>query len=399
MATSVTQSLFGITPQSIQSERDAALQQQALQFAKLDPFQSARMGLFQGAAQLGSGIVGALGDPAIEQARQRQGMLGGLDMNNPESLLGAARSIQATDPMAAQALVAQANELAGTQAKTSKLKADTQLEADLRAELAALPANATPAEYEAVVLKYGDPDKILSALTNRQNREADRLSREERDKAEHALRIQLAQQAGADRQAIAAMNQEFMRQQADERRRDKQANKTLPASLQKSEDDDFSAIDSAEAVVQDITPIIGNLTPDSKTGKPALDLSRFNNIQFQTQAFFGSSDPEVQRYQELERNLTRFVNESLRLNKGVQTEGDAQRAANEVQAAFSKGSTSSMRKALEELKKVNERAATNRKAQIDRRRSSQGVEPFYSKGTSSSGQSVLDAADAIINRN
>jgi hypothetical protein len=301
--------------------------------------------------------------------------------------------------MAAQALVAQANELAGTQAKTSKLKADTQLEADLRAELAALPANATPAEYEAVVLKYGDPDKILSALTNRQNREADRLSREARDKAEHALRIQLAQQAGADRQAIAAMNQEFMRQQADERRRDKQANKTLPASLQKSEDDDFSAIDSAEAVVQDITPIIGNLTPDSKTGKPALDLSRFNNIQFQTQAFFGSSDPEVQRYQELERNLTRFVNESLRLNKGVQTEGDAQRAANEVQAAFSKGSTSSMRKALEELKKVNERAATNRKAQIDRRRSSQGVEPFYSKGTSSSGQSVLDAADAIINRN
>jgi plasmid maintenance system antidote protein VapI len=109
MATSVTQSLFGITPQSIQNERDAALQQQAIQFAKLDPFQAARMGLFQGAAQLGSGIVGALGDPEIEQARQRQGMLGGLDLNDPDALMAAAQNIQGSDPQAALALFNQAN--------------------------------------------------------------------------------------------------------------------------------------------------------------------------------------------------------------------------------------------------------------------------------------------------
>ena len=118
MATSVTQSLFGITPQSIQNERDTALQQQALQFAKLDPFESARMGLFQGASQLGTGIAGAMGyeDPEIAQARQRQGMLGGLNLNDPESLLTAAQNLQATDPMAAQALVTQATDLASKQA-------------------------------------------------------------------------------------------------------------------------------------------------------------------------------------------------------------------------------------------------------------------------------------------
>jgi hypothetical protein len=108
MATSVTQSLFGITPQSIQNERDAALQQQALQFAKLDPFQSARMGLFQGAAQLGSGIVGAMGDPEIEQARQRQGMLGGLDVSDPAALRQAAQN---ADPQTASLLVSRAMEL------------------------------------------------------------------------------------------------------------------------------------------------------------------------------------------------------------------------------------------------------------------------------------------------
>jgi hypothetical protein len=130
MATSVTQSLFGITPQSIQNERDAALQQQALQYAQLDPFQSARMGLFQGASQLGTGIAGLMGyeDPEIAQARQRQGMLGGLDMNDPESLLGAAKSIQATDPMAAQALVTQANELASKQATVRKSQYDMEKE-------------------------------------------------------------------------------------------------------------------------------------------------------------------------------------------------------------------------------------------------------------------------------
>jgi plasmid maintenance system antidote protein VapI len=109
MATSVTQSLFGITPQSIQNERDAALRQQAIQFAQLDPFQAARMGLFQGAAQLGSGIASALSDPEIEQARQRQGMLGGLDLNDPDALMAAAQNIQGSDPQAALALFNQAN--------------------------------------------------------------------------------------------------------------------------------------------------------------------------------------------------------------------------------------------------------------------------------------------------
>jgi hypothetical protein len=119
MATSVTQSLFGITPQSIQNERDAALQQQALQFAKLDPFQSARMGLFQGAAQLGSGIVGALGDPEIEQARQRQGMLGGLDVSDPAALRQAANST--TDPQAKLFLSDRAATLEKTQADVDRL--------------------------------------------------------------------------------------------------------------------------------------------------------------------------------------------------------------------------------------------------------------------------------------
>lgn len=384
----VTQSLFGFTPQDIQAQRDAEMQKQALQFAKLSPMESARMGLFQGITQLGNAAASALGyeDPQVAQARARQGLLGGLDMNDPESLLKAAQSIQATDPEAALALVNQANDLTGVQTKNAQLKAAAQLEANLRAELAALPDNATPADYEAVVLKYGDPDKILTALTNRQNREADRLSRDERAKAEHALRIQLAQQAGADRRAIAAMNQAFMQQQEANRRADKQANKTLPASLQVKEDEDNAAIDTAQAAVEDISPILSTL----KNGQ--LNLSGFNNIMFKAKAAIGSDDPEVLQYQALQRQLTRFINSTLQLNKGVQTEGDAQRAANELNAAFSANNSKAMTAALEEMVKVNKRAVTNRQNSINRRRKSQGVSPV-------SGGSILDAADAIINGN
>ena len=391
MATSVTQSLFGITPQSIQNERDTALQQQALQFAKLDPFQAARMGLFQGASQLGTGIAGLMGyeDPEIAQARQRQGMLGGLDLNSPESLLTAAKSIQAQDPMAAQALVAQANELATKQATLRKSKYELEQEQKMREELAALPPDATDADRENILMKYADPEKILGVTAQRATAREAAAARIEAAKQAHADRLELARLNNASRADIAAMNREFQAQMMQMRTDLQKANKpekTLSSTLQKSEDDDFAAIDTAEGVVADMQPILNDL----KEGK--LNLAKVNQLKMGVKGFFGSDDPEVLSYQALERNLTRFKNESLRLNKGVQTEGDAQRASAEIDAAFSKNDSKAMQKALEEMEKINKRAAANRRAQINRRRKSQGVAPLEDN----SDQGIIDAADAIL---
>jgi hypothetical protein len=55
-------------------------------------------------------------------------MLGGLNLNDPESLLTAAQNLQATDPMAAQALVTQANDLASKQATIRKSQYDIEQE-------------------------------------------------------------------------------------------------------------------------------------------------------------------------------------------------------------------------------------------------------------------------------
>jgi hypothetical protein len=84
----VVNSLFGVTPESLQAQRDAALQQQALQYAQLDPFQRATAAIYSGANRLGGAVGGMLGaqDPEMMRLQQRQNMLQELDLTNPESL-------------------------------------------------------------------------------------------------------------------------------------------------------------------------------------------------------------------------------------------------------------------------------------------------------------------------
>ena len=84
----VMNSLFGMTPESLMAQREAALQTQAQQFAQLDPFQRATAGIYAGANKLGGAIGGMLGaqDPEMMRLQQRQSMLQDLDLTNPESL-------------------------------------------------------------------------------------------------------------------------------------------------------------------------------------------------------------------------------------------------------------------------------------------------------------------------
>ena len=69
MATDIVQSLFGMTPESYQQQRSDLADQQALQYAKLDPFQQANFAIGRGANMLGGVIGGALGgkDPELQR--------------------------------------------------------------------------------------------------------------------------------------------------------------------------------------------------------------------------------------------------------------------------------------------------------------------------------------------
>ena len=119
----VVNSLFGITPESLMAERENALQAQAMQYAKMDPFQRATAGIYAGANRLGGAVGGLLGaqDPEMMRIQQRQQLLQGADISDPKVLRErAAAAMQQNDYVAAQQLATRAMDIEAKQASTAK---------------------------------------------------------------------------------------------------------------------------------------------------------------------------------------------------------------------------------------------------------------------------------------
>ncbi len=115
--------LFGVTPESLQAQRDAAVEAQALQYAQLNPFQQAQMSIYSGANKLGGGIAGLLGaqDPEMMRIQQRQKLLQGVDIGDPKALRErAAVAMQQNDYAAAQQLLDKALSIEAKVASTAK---------------------------------------------------------------------------------------------------------------------------------------------------------------------------------------------------------------------------------------------------------------------------------------
>jgi len=80
----IVQSLFGVTPQAYQQAQQDRMDAQALQYARLDPFQQANYAIGRGASGLAGAIGGALGgqDPELQRITMRQQIAGQLDPND-----------------------------------------------------------------------------------------------------------------------------------------------------------------------------------------------------------------------------------------------------------------------------------------------------------------------------
>ena len=120
------QSLFGTTPEALQASRDAALQAQAAQYAQLDPFQRATMGIYQGANRLGGVVGGMLGgqDPELMRATTLKQLASQFDTTTAEGLTGFARAAaQAGLPQQAMQAAQQARGLQLEQAKLASEQA------------------------------------------------------------------------------------------------------------------------------------------------------------------------------------------------------------------------------------------------------------------------------------
>lgn len=101
-----------------------------------------------------------------------------------------------------------------------------------------------------------------------------------------------------------------------------------------------------------------------------IQFSPVKNAQLATQSALGSTSPEVLAYNDFQQFKTKLVNDTLRLNKGTQTEGDAVRAANELTNAKS---TQDVIRSLQKIRDINSQTVDMQNKIITSRRKSGGL--------------------------
>jgi hypothetical protein len=115
MATEIVGSLFGVTPELYQEQRDLMRQKQAMAFAQQDPRAQATFGLYRAGQQVGQALGGLMGaeDPQMRLISQRNALAKQIDMNDPESIMrGAQMAAQSGDTVAAGQLAEYARKAA-----------------------------------------------------------------------------------------------------------------------------------------------------------------------------------------------------------------------------------------------------------------------------------------------
>ena len=344
MADNIVGGLFGVDPVSLQRQQQLADQQTAYRYAQLNPMEQAKFSQFSGAAGLTRAAGGLLGmeDPELAKASKIKQIASQINITTPDGMRQLAAAIKDFAPQEAMMATAEADKreqtglgLQKTKADISKAELSAANEEKLRAELSALPPNASEQQVIEVVRKYGSPDKILAILTASQDR--------------------------ATARAVAASNK---------------ASKPLGASLQKSEDKDLEAIDTYTAQSEALAPSIANLTPDAK-GVRKLNLSPTNNAKYMAQNALGNSTEESRAYEGLKSAVDTAVNLQVSAEKGVQTDKDVLRFANALVAAYGRNDSQASLEALKRYNQAIETAKNRTAARVDQRRISQKVEPLF----------------------
>jgi len=415
MADNIVGSLFGLTPEMYGEQQRRSALQEGITLAQLDPAARGAALTYGGARGLGTAIGGAMGieDPQLKLISARNSIAQQIDQTNPESILqGAQMLAQAGDQQGAMALAQYArqaqSEMAQTQqrkaaeqaslATTAKTQLSIRQEEQLRDELSKLPPDATQEQILGVVTKYGSPDKVLATLQGSADRAVANQTRIdaaktaadaaiERAKVLADAKIEAANQAGATAKQIAQMRIDSSNQIAQMQIQAKKdlaqlmvslkGPKVLAPGLQKEEDKELELVDSLKAREDSLAPAIASLSPDPKTGKISLELGPVRNLRYQAQNAAGNSTPESQRFAELERAVQAATNLKTDAAKGVQTDKDVLRFANELIAAYGKYDTTVTLQALNDFVKATAKARENAQKRIDSRRKSQGVEPYY----------------------
>ena len=444
MAESAIAGLFQ-TPEMYQQAQLQRQQQDAANYAGMDPMQRAAYGTYMAGQQLGSGVGQLFGvqDPQLQRITQQQQILSQIDQNDPESIAkGAQMAAQMGNNSLAAALATRAREafasLALTQQRTEEKKTPEQRNAEAmnflqqkieqatafpegtpgRAEalqsltgqltnLRSLTAKAPPPQVKEIALAnaiaelsgpVGSPTYNTAYATALQDQIKSREAKLPSMVEEYNFSLTPAgggyrgtylefvnSRAAAGRPPGAAPapgalttitdptnpKQTIVVQSGAYRgggigspgvigiSKDLSVAKPLPPYLAKDEEKDFEIATAATNLSSDANNFIGRI----KSGEIKFGFK--DKASIRTRQAFGSSDPDVIAREDYDKFLKVLTNESLRLNKGTQTEGDAVRAAKELESSESPEAAAS---AMRRLVEINVRRVQNASDDVLRRR-------------------------------
>jgi len=358
-------------------------------------------------------------DPQLRKISMRQQMLTGanggvgIDLRDPNSMLRAAEMAQQFDPEFAQGLIVAANDLAknmadmrAKSATAAKTQAEIDRENQYRQAMAALPPDATEADRLAVLSKFASADKALTVLERSEDKKLARTAREQElaDRAEqrrqeladkaaerarelelaHQRRLEELERRGADakelqKQRAADKREADAQRAADKRAADAQrledkreakaladSLKPLPTFVAKAEDADYEQATAAINLANEADKYLSII----RSGE--IKFGPLDRALISIRSATGSEDAQVVARNDFERFRTRLINESLRLNKGTQTDSDAQRATNELKSAESMADAG---KSIETLRRINADRARDAYKSITGRRANNKLPP------------------------
>jgi hypothetical protein len=220
-----------------------------------------------------------------------------------------------------------------------------------------------------------DPEKV-DVKTKELAEMAQRISQFDQNQAtiktqQEQLNVFKAQGLANTQQSLAIQNaqlrlqeqnvqfQQQLKQAEADRKAETARTKPLPAYLAKDEEADYGTATAATNLASDANNFIGRI----KSGEIKFGLK--DRASIRTRQAFGSNDPDVLAREDYDKFLKVLTNESLRLNKGTQTEGDAVRAAKELESSESPQAAAA---AMRRLVDINVRRTQNAADDVLRRR-------------------------------
>lgn len=165
--------------------------------------------------------------------------------------------------------------------------------------------------------------------------------------------------------------------------------KPMPATAVKMQDEDLNAIGTFAGVDKDIEGFQKQIEQGKLTFGPV------KNVLGQARNYAGVSSEQSRNLATFKAKMETMRNTVLLLNKGVQTEGDAQRAMNELMANINDPEVVKQR--LAEIRALNQRAVQLKKNNIDTLRRNFGQPDMdYSKYENVPGATNLPKPGSVV---